>query len=303
MTVVLVAAMALTACQPTPPPPVASPDPVRASVVTGLGAWWDVYDWSPTFIRSRNPSARPPLGLADVDRLADARVQTLFIQTATYRHPAVMLDTWLLRRIIDRARARGMRVVGWYLPQYLDAKFDLDRLLAIGNFGFDGIGVDIESTDNPNVADRTNRLIAQTRFLRGTFPNTPLIAIPVTPVIWEELNRSWWPDFPYRELARYYDAWAPMAYWSYRRNSFIEWFDSYRYTYETVVRLRRLTGRADLAVHPIGGEGAYTDELELFWMNQAMHDSRSIGGSIYDDASTPGALWGSLGQFRREIVK
>jgi len=301
--VVLVAALALTACQPAPPPPAPSPDPVRANVVAGLGAWWDVYDWSPTFISSRNASARPPLGLSDIDRLADAQVQTLFIQTATYRHPAVMLDTWLLRRIIDRAHLRGMRVVGWYLPQFRDGKYDLDRLLAIGNFGFDGIGVDIESTDNPDVADRTRLLIAETRFLRGTFPNLPLVAIPVTPVIWEELNRSWWPDFPYRELARYYDAWVPMAYWSYRRNTFTEWNDSYRYTYETVVRLRQLTGRPDLAVHPIGGEGAVTSELEIFWMNRAMHDSNAIGGSIYDDASTPRTLWGPLGQFRREVVK
>lgn len=295
--------MALTACQPTPPPPAPSPDPVRANVVAGLGAWWDVYDWSPTFISSRNASARPPLGLSDVDRLADAQVQTLFIQTATYRHPAVMLDTWLLRRIIDRAHARGMRVVGWYLPQFRDGRYDLDRLLAIGNFGFDGIGVDIESTDNPDIADRNRLLIAETRFLRGTFPNLPLVAIPVTPVIWEELNRSWWPDFPYRELAQYYDAWAPMAYWSYRRNSFTAWNDSYRYTYETVVRLRQLTGRPNLAVHPIGGEGAHTTGPEVFWMNAAMNDSNAIGGSIYDDASTPRDLWGALALLRREVVK
>ncbi len=299
----LIATLALVACQPTPPPIAPpSPDPVRADVVAGLGAWWDVWDWSPTFVHSRNPSASPPMGLSDVDRLASAGVQTLFIQTATFRHPSVMLDTTLLRRILDRAHARGMRVVGWYLPEFRDGKYDLDRLLAIGWFGFDGIGVDIESTANADVADRSRLLLAESAFLRGTFPQLPLIAIPVTPVIWEELNRSWWPDFPYRKLVPYYDAWAPMAYWSYRTPE-SGWKDSYRYTYETVVRLRRLTGQPNLPVHPIGGEAAHITGADVFWMNAAMNDSNSIGGSVYDDASTPRDLWGALALFHRDIVK
>ena len=294
--------LVLAGCQPAPPTPPPSPDPARASVAAGLGAWWDVWDWSPTFVRSRNGSASPPLRLADVDRLADARVQTLYIQTATFRHPAVLLDPTLLRRIVDRAHARGMRVVGWYLPEFRDVKFDLDRLVAIAQFGFDGLGVDIESTANPDVADRTRKLVTESQFLRGAFAQLPLIAIPVTPVIWEELNRSWWPGFPYRQLVPFYDAWAPMAYWSYRTPQ-SGWKDPYRYTYESVVRLRRLTGRPDLPVHPIGGEAAGLTGEDVFWMNAAMVDSGAIGGSIYDDASTPGALWGALGLMHRDIVK
>jgi hypothetical protein len=298
----MAAALVLLGCQPPPPPPPPSPDPVRAQVAAGLGAWWDVWDWSPTFVRSRNPAANPPLGLADVDRLADAGVQTLYIQTATFRHPDVLLDPALLRAILDRSHARGMRVVGWYLPEFIDLKFDLDRLVAIGQFGFDGLGVDIESTANPDVADRTRKLITESQFLRGAFANLTLIAIPVTPVIWEELNRSWWPGFPYRQLVPFYDAWAPMAYWSYRTPQ-SGWKDPYRYTYETVVRLRRLTGRPDLPVHPIGGEAANLTGEDIFWMNAAMVDTNSIGGSIYDDASTPAALYGPLAMMRREIVK
>jgi hypothetical protein len=38
-------------------------------------------------------------------------------------------------------------------------------------------------------------------------------------------------------------------------------------------------------------------------MNAAMVDTNSIGGSIYDDASTPAALYGPLALMRREIVK
>lgn len=300
----MVLALVVTACQPAPPPPPPSPNPTRAQVVAGLGAWWDVWDWSPTFVQARNPAANPPLSLSDVDRLAQAGVQTLFIQPSTFRHVDLILDRGLLRQIIDRAHRHGMRVVGWYLPEFVNVAADLDRLVAIAQFGgFDGLGVDIESTANPDIADRNAKLITESRFMRGAFGNLALVAIPVTPVIWEELNRSWWPSFPYRELVPFYDAWAPMAYWSYRRNTFTEWNDPYRYTYESVVRLRRLTRRPDLAVHPIGGEGTGITGEQIFWMNAAMVDSGAIGGSIYDDATTPRDVWGALSMFRRDIVK
>jgi hypothetical protein len=126
----------------------------------------------------------------------------------------------------------------------------------------------------------------------------------VTPVIWEGLNRGWWPDFPYRELSKYMDAWMPMAYWSYRRaGSFPEWGDPYRYTLESVTRLRTLTGRPDLPVHPIGGEGTGMTTADVDAMARAMVDSRSIGGSVYDDNITNRGLYPSLGQFRRPLVK
>ena len=298
------AAVVLAACDPAPPPAgPPSPDPVRAIVFKGLGTWWDVYDWSPTFVSSRNPAARPPHGTADVDRLAASGVQTLYIQTATYRLPnEPLLDRALLRQIVDRAHSLGIRVVGWYLPEFNDVGYDLERFLEIARFGFDGLGIDIESTANPDVAARSQNLITESAFLRGAFPQLPIAAIPVSAVIWEELNRSWWPNFPYTELAPLFDAWMPMAYWSYRTPQ-SGWFDPYRYVYESVVRLRRATGNANLPVHPIGGEAAKLSGADLFWMNQAMVDSGSIGGSIYDDATTNSDLVGALGLFRRELVK
>lgn len=290
-----------TACEPPPPPP-PSPDPVRAQVVTGLGAWWDVYDWSPTFVRSRDPAATPPLGVADVDRLDRNGVQTLFIQTATHRHPSDLLDPTLLRRILTRARHLGIKVVGWYLPQFVDLKQDLRRLAAAGRFGFDGVGVDIESTANPDVDHRTDSLVFESVLMRQEFPGLSLVAIPVTPVVWEELNPTWWPRFPYRQLVGYYDAWAPMAYWSFRTPE-SGWRDPYRYTYETVVRLRRLTGRSDLRVHPIGGLAEGMSAQDVVQMNAAMTASGAIGGSIYDDVTTTDGLWESLGLLRRDVVK
>ncbi len=291
--------MVLAGCLPGAGRTWHGPDPVRAIPFKGLGAWWDIWDWSPTFT-----GGSPAVGLSAVDRLANSGVQTLYIQTASYRNPAIVLDEALLRRIIGRAHARGMKVVGWYLPQFLDTGIDIKRMSAMVGLGVDGIGIDIESTDNPNVADRTDKLLAEVKFLRMLHPDVPMAAIPVTPVIWEQLNRSWWPNFPYRELANYFDAWMPMAYWSYRKaGSFPEWGDPYRYTYESVVRLRTLTGRPNLPVHPIGGEGAGMTPDDAALMARAVADSNSIGGSIYDDRSTPADVYPVLGYLRRAQVK
>jgi len=275
------------------------PDPVRTIPFKGLGAWWDVWDWSPTFT-----GGSAPQDLADVDRLAAAGVQTLYIQTATYRHPDDVLDPTLLRSIVRRAHLRNMKVVGWYLPQFLDVEVDIRRMSAITGLGVDGIGIDIEATDNPDVADRTDKLMAEMRFLRALHPDVPMAAIPVTPIIWEQLNRSWWPNFPYRELSRYMDAWMPMAYWSYRRaGSFPEWGDPYRYTAESVTRLRTLTGRPNLPVHPIGGEGTGMTVDDAARMAIAVSDTGAIGGSVYDDRITPQAVYPALGYMRRAQVK
>ena len=215
-----------------------------------------------------------------------------------------MLDPTLLRSIVRRAHLRNMKVVGWYLPQFLDTEVDIRRMSAITGLGVDGIGIDIEATDNPDVADRTDKLMAEVRFLRALHPDVPMAAIPVTPIIWEQLNRSWWPNFPYRELSRYMDAWMPMAYWSYRRaGSFPEWGDPYLYTAESVTRLRTLTGRPNLPVHPIGGEGTGMTVDDAARMAIAVSDTGAIGGSVYDDRITPQAVYPALGFMRRAQVK
>lgn len=292
-------AVALAGCMPGAGRTWNGPDPVRTIPFKGLGAWWDVWDWSPTFT-----GGSAPQDLADVDRLAAAGVQTLYIQTATYRHPDDVLDPTLLRSIVRRAHLRNMKVVGWYLPQFLDMEVDIRRMSAITGLGVDGIGIDIEATDNPDVADRTDKLMAEVRFLRALHPDVPMAAIPVTPIIWEQLNRSWWPNFPYRELSRYMDAWMPMAYWSYRRaGSFPEWGDPYRYTAESVTRLRTLTGRPNLPVHPIGGEGTGMTVDDAARMAIAVSDTGAIGGSVYDDRITPQAVYPALGFMRRAQVK
>src|SRR5207248_2137688 len=127
----------------------------------GLGAWADVYDWSATYT-----NGQPTVGPDDVDAMAAAGVQALYIQTARSDTPEDVLEPERLAPIIARARARHILVVGWFLPNLEDLDVDLRHLRAIAGLGVDGIGVDIESTKVSDVGDRNQRLVQLSTTLR-----------------------------------------------------------------------------------------------------------------------------------------
>lgn len=99
-----------------------------------------------------------------------------------------------------------------------------------------------------------------------------------------------WPGFPWRALAPYYDAWMPMAYWSYRTPGEY-WHDGYRYTKENVDRVRLRLGDPDAVLSPIGSP---TTAAHIEGMIRAVRETGAVGGSVYDWASTPQHLWPSL---------
>ena len=83
-------------------------------------------------------------------------------------------------------------------------------------------------------------------------PGVPLAGIVLPPVILEVVNPSYRPNFPWRDIAPFYDVWMPMDYWTERTQS-SGYRDAYRYTTENVVRLRNDLGMPNAPVHPIGG--------------------------------------------------
>ena len=105
------------------------PEPTGAWTVephTGLSAWVDVYDWTEELTQGA-----PAFGLEEVDAMADAGVQTLYLQTAHTRSSAdTVIEEEQARRLIARADERGMHVVAWYLPTLVDVERDLARLEA-----------------------------------------------------------------------------------------------------------------------------------------------------------------------------
>jgi hypothetical protein len=259
----------------------------------GLGTWVDVYDWSATYTRGQ------PQVLADaVDAMADAGVQTLYIQASKHDAPSDVLEPERLGEWIDRAHERGLDVVAWYLPTLEDLERDLGRMLAISRLPVDGLAVDIESKDVRDLEERNRRLVAFSAAVRQTFPGRTLGGIVLPPVVLEAVNPAYWPSFPYRQLAPYYDVWMTMGYWTNRPKG-SAYRDAERYTRENVARLRANLDLPNALVHAIGGIGDRTTEVDVAGYREAVAETGSIGGSLYDWRTTSGELWKDLGAFRR----
>ncbi len=263
----------------------------------GLGAWVDVYDFAPTY----QSGPTPPLTPEAVDEMAELGVRTIFIQAARNDERATdgVVDPGVLAQFLLRAHRNGIRVVGWYLPKFADVDLDLRRLAAVSDFEvlghrFDGVAVDIEFTEDvPDHALRSQRLVTLSGRLRDRMGQEVLGAIVLPPVQLEVVNPRFWPAFPYRDLEALYDVWLPMAYWTFRRAD-SGYHDGYRYSHESVERLRANLGEPDARVHPIGGIGdeATTGELDAFL--QSLADVDAVGGSIYD--------WATLSEENRRVM-
>jgi hypothetical protein len=268
----------------------------------GLGTWVDAFDYSPPYTGPQRPVSE-----ASIDDMAAMGVRTVYLQAGRLdtRSPDLLEDRWLLAELVMRAHQRGMRVVGWYLPKWGDGTTDFDHLKAIADFSvlghrFDGIAVDIEfNTDKNTPVERSRRLVALSTALRAYVgPGVTIGAIVMPPVVLEVINKDFWPNFPWREIANVYDVWLPMSYWS-NRTTKSGYKDGYTYNEENTRRLRTNLGKPNAPVHAIGGIGAddgvnddptpeephaLIGDLEPFV--RSLRETSAIGGSLYDWRTT-----------------
>jgi hypothetical protein len=275
--------------------PERSVDPYR-----GYGTWVDVFDFDPAY-------NRPTVAAADVAEMAELGVGTLYLQAARLddRTPLGLVDPWLLTEMVLAAHRSEIDVVGWYLPRFEASTEDLDRLVAMSEFEvlghrLDGLALDIEwigpdREGNPiDDGTRSDRLASLSLAIDAAVGDDPIGAIVPPPVQTEVINTSFWPGFPWAEIADVYDVWLPMSYWSFRSDA-SGYGDGYAYHEESVRRLRANVRDPEALVHGIGGIGgldgvddppdppeplATVDEIERFVV--ALADTASIGGSIYD---------------------
>lgn len=238
------------------------------------------------------------MGPDDVDAMAAAGVQTLFIQTAKAEVAGDLVDPDLLIALVDRARAHGMEVVGWYAPTLVDEEGDLRRLQAAASLGVDGVAVDIEARDVVDVGARNARLISLSGRARRALPGQRLGAIVMPPVLLDLVNPGYWPNFPWRELAPSYDVWLPMSYSTERRRD-SGWRDGYRYAIENITRLREHLGRPGAAVHAISGVADRLTRADLEGTVRAVKETGAMGASLYDWRSTGAVAWPFLAPLRR----
>jgi hypothetical protein len=253
------------------------------TVFSGLATWVDVYD---AYYRN------PELAAA---RIAARGVRTVFAETANDRSPADVVKPGALGRFVDALHDSGIAVVAWYLPGFDKPARDLRRTRAMLSFRtpagerFDGVALDIESLRLRNVGLRTTRVVALVRRLELEAGDIPIAAITYPPRALER-HASWWPRFPWAELAPLVDAWVPMAYTG-------GGFRGYDATYGYVARSLRLLRVAigdDLQVHVAGGVADRMNAEELKAFTDAVLDAGETGWSLYDFETTRPAAWSAL---------
>jgi hypothetical protein len=287
--VVLIGVLVYQAVRPEGRP---APPPGSGTLVPyeGLGTWVDAYDWTDEL-----GGPTPSVDLSDIDAMADAGIQTLFLQTSHRRSSAVVMEPERLEELIDRAHERGMHVVAWYLPTLVDVAADLERLLAATELGVDGLAVDIESTAITDHVARNAQLLDLSTRLREAKPDLVLGAITLSSVHVQVVNPSFWIDFPYAQLTDVYDVLLPMAYWSIRTG---ELRDGARYIGENIDRIRAAIDDPRFPIHPVGGiaDGITADDLA--GMLRAMDEREVVGASLYDWATSTPEQWELLGPVR-----
>src|SRR3546814_11770776 len=112
--------------------------------------------------------------------MAEAGIQTVFVQVAHNRSADDVSEPEHLDSIIDKAHDRGMHVVAWYLPTLVHPATALRRLVAASAPAVDGLGLDIDSVELADPAERPRRLVALSHALRAHI-RTPQPHSPHTP--------------------------------------------------------------------------------------------------------------------------
>jgi hypothetical protein len=229
--------------------------------------------------------------------MARLGVRTLYLQVGNPdgAPPDTLTDAAELREFLSRAKSAGVKVVAWFLPEFSDLDYDTQMLRTIaafrsGNTRFDTLALDLEYTQGePDVSARNDKAVALARTTRELLgPTRAIGGIVYPPVQTEVLNPALWPGFPYQRLAKWIDVWMPMAYYTFRAPPYR---DPYRYTEESVRRLRKNLDAPDALVHPIGGIADQTTPEDYTAFLRAVKKVKGIGWSVYDYNTTASSAW------------
>ena len=281
------AVIAAAACAATVTAPGSAQAAPAVTAYTGLGTWIDMYP-------PKWPWTDPNRTVASA---AAHGVKTLYVETSNYRtRPAIRYPV-MLGRLIDLAHARGIKVVGWYLPSLLHAGSDLRRIKAAVDYrspkggALDSVAVDIEATVVADPVMRTDHLLTLGRFLRAAVgPSYPLGAIIPSPR-GMQLHPKYWPGFPYASLGESFDVVLPMDYATYHVST-VPGVVTYERT-----SLRILKNRLpdpDMPIHAIGGLGPDSGKWMTFAFVKTALQEGVIGASLYDFPTTGAGAWWAL---------
>lgn len=264
--------------------PAAAPPSLDA--YRGLATWIDLYDakgWSRPEAAVRSMKARG--------------VRTLFLETANYSQSVDIVRPSIAGRFIDAARAAGLETVAWYLPSFANPDRDYRRALAAIRFRsvkgqrFDSFALDIEASVVKNVPLRNRRLLALSARIRAAVGRSYALGAIIPSPRGMQLLPRYWPGFPYAELARTYDVFLPMGYFSYRPTDL---GGAYGYTVRNISLIRNGTGNPSVAVHTIGGLSQDSSVAQVRAFVRATRDCGVTGASMYDFSTTGAGGWKEL---------
>jgi hypothetical protein len=265
---------------------VATPSQRDLSAYAGLGTWLDLYAASAWANQEGAVAAMRANG-----------VGTLFLETGNYRQRVDLVRPEALGRFLDAAHADRLRVVAWYLPSLADPRRDLRRSLAAIRFRsasgqrFDSFALDIEASVVGNITLRDARLLSLSARLRTAVgARYPLGAI-VPSQVGMDRHPSYWPGFPYRGLARFYDIFLPMAYYTHRG---LGASLARSYVAASIAAIRSATGDTRAPVHVIGGLSAATGAGTARGFLRAVAACAPLGFSLYEFPQTQTAVWSLL---------
>jgi hypothetical protein len=274
--------------------PIASAHAADVDPYRGLGAWVDSFDYAPRLQQNGN---LPPVTANSVEDMARLGVRTLYLQVANPdgASPDQLTDAAQLGEVLTRARTVGLKVVAWYLPALADVALDTRMVKTIvafrsGTARFDTIALDLEYTQaESDVAVRSDNAVELARNARKLLGTKRALAAIVYPAVQTEvINPVLWPNFPYKRLAESVDVWMPMTYFTFRSDPYR---DAFRYTDESVSRLRKRLGDDNALVHPIGGIADQTSPEDYVAFLRAVKSTKAIGYSVYDFNTTSSSAW------------
>jgi hypothetical protein len=259
--------------------------PARPPIMAyrGLGAWVDLFD---------SAAWKDPAGT--IAGMAAHGVRTLYIETSNYKWPSDLNQPDALAQFITQAHAHGMQVVAWYLPQLKDLSYDLARCQAALQFRttdgqrFDSFALDVEDSSVTPVGTRTSRLLTLSGRLRAAAGSRyPLGAIIPSPT-GMTIHASFWPGFPYRQLAAIYDVMVPMGYYTYHVHGSAAVFAE---TSQNFTIIREQTGDPRIPIHMIGGLAGSSSMAEVQAFVRCVRQFGGLGASLYDYATTKANAW------------
>jgi hypothetical protein len=257
------------------------------SAYAGLGTWLDIY--------ATSFWAHPQ---REVAAMARDGVRTLYLQTGNYEQHADLARPRALGRFIDAAHAAGMRVVAWYLPSLLYPAQDTRRSLAAIRFRsargerFDSFALDIEASLVRSVPLRSKRLLQLSARLRAAVGHRRSLGAVIPSPVGIRKHPTYWPHFPYRSLASYYNVFLPMAY---ATDAHVRGIQATRaYNTADIAIIRRRTGKPRVPIHLIGGLANAMGPNETAGFMRAVSDCSVFGYSLYAFSVTRQATWKAL---------